>query len=138
MCRRDEKDEAAVRVLATAYEGEGNNYRVLHRPKEGVASCLRTVPLRERMIAAHPHNPLYEQDHARTLHVLGLLYQDLRQWGDALKTLQRATNLAERTAAEHPAVTLYQQDVAGLHLNLANAYRLNGKIPWHRRATPRH
>src|SRR5262249_47390679 len=89
VCQKEQENDRARRFLANSYECEGNTYRVLHRYREGIASCLRALPLREQLLAKNPRIPLHEEDLSRTLHVLALLYESNHQPDRALDTLRQ-------------------------------------------------
>jgi serine/threonine-protein kinase len=127
VCRKDKGNELAERFLACSHECRGNNYRLMHRSEDGIASCLRALPLRENLLAKNPRIPLYEEDLSRTLHVLALLYEQGSQYDKALETLRTSLALVERSAASHPTVTSFRSSAAGVHLNLGNTYRRMGK-----------
>jgi serine/threonine-protein kinase len=127
VCRPEKINEEAQKFLSNSYSSLAYTYRLAGQPKQGLPIAQKGLESYKRLIQAYP-DPDYQNDLARTLQVLAVLYQDLGESDQAAEAYRQAVDMATKLTQTHPAVTYYQDTLATATLNLGQFYVSAGKL----------
>src|SRR5439155_1729278 len=101
-------------------------------------SLAQAQAIWDKLVAAHPDVPEYQNDLASTYNNLGLLQQTTGERAAALQSYEQARRLREKLVAAHPDVLGYQNGLSGTYVNLGNLIKTSGKseeaIGWYGKA----
>jgi tetratricopeptide (TPR) repeat protein len=116
------------RSLATVYEYAGYRLRDLGRPEEGLAELRRSVALADRMMAAHPGDPVALSQLVRDAEPVANLLLARHDSDGALAAAQRALSVAQKYASG-PESGLRARYLGSAYLTVASVNRSLGKWP---------
>jgi eukaryotic-like serine/threonine-protein kinase len=112
----NENEEAALRVLAAAYNNLGS--LLDGAPDEAAENYRRAIDIQQKLAKANSINRLYQGDLARTYNNLGFVLARQRDWSNAEDCYLNAVELQEHLVKQSPLAGSYVRDLAISYNNL--------------------
>jgi tetratricopeptide (TPR) repeat protein/tRNA A-37 threonylcarbamoyl transferase component Bud32 len=124
---KDEDDPAIQAERGDAYEFLALVYSILGRNTKAEAAHQAALDIHQRLAAAHPERPAYQQNLADNLNNLGGWYWDRGMPEQAEKSYQEALAINTRLTAAHPDMPGYRHRLGVSYSNLGYLYAETGR-----------
>ena len=99
------------------------------QPEEALASYLRAIEIKKRLVRDNPNSTIFQFDLARGHFAIAVAQTELGLFADASENCRLALAPLERLVREDPTVPEYQTELARTLGSQANVERSLGQIP---------